>query len=96
MSAADKQRFDYLEGEIKKLNDQLAAEHEAELEEIRRGKDAAGFQAVGYGQAETLTPLFSAFNRAGFKPGEGATEIEFNYRTLTWSGSVDSADIASE
>lgn len=95
LNDADQKRFDYLETELRSINDQLTAAHDAELEEIRRGGNAE-FRPVGHAQGDQLTPLFSAFNRAGFKPGEGPTEIEFQYRTLTWSGSVDNADIAPQ
>jgi len=97
VSADDRDRFGYLETELEKVNEKLRQEHETELNEIRRAK-SEGFVNVAGGQEERLTPMFSQFARAGWKPGEaGSTgEIEFNYRTLTWSGSVDNADIASE
>jgi hypothetical protein len=92
LNDADAKRFDYLETQLRTINDSLQAQHDEELEEIRRG-GGAEFHPIGHAQADTLTPMFSAFNRAGFKPGEGPTEIEFSYRTLTWSGSVDNASI---
>jgi hypothetical protein len=90
----DRERMDYLETQLRTINETLKAEHESELREIRNfGPDTAGFSPVGAGQTERLSPLFNQFQRAGWKPNEGPTEIEFNYRTFTWSGSVDNADI---
>jgi hypothetical protein len=59
MSDADKDRFAFVEGEIKTINGALAEQHEAELAEIRSaGAVGDGYQSVGHqGDAARLSPL---------------------------------------
>lgn len=94
----DFSRMAYLQRELGEISDTLREQHESELAEIRRAGGVDGFHPVALGQADRLSPLFSEFQRAGWKPGEaGSTaEIDFQYRTLTWSGGAANADIQQQ
>jgi hypothetical protein len=81
-SSADKERGDYLDREIRTINDTLEGEHKRELEELRAGggSNGAEFKTVGYERS---------FRTAGFARGKPAELPWQEFRSITWTGSVD-------
>lgn len=92
VSDADKERFAFIEDEVKTIQSTLAKQHEAELTEIRSA-GGAGYQPVGHGEADRLSPMLAAFAAAGWEVGKPAVEIPFasvkEFRSLTMSASAD-------
>jgi hypothetical protein len=88
-SKQDIERRDYLFSEVEKINGGLAEVHRAELEEIRSGRSPNGFQATGLERSFAPEPLYTAFRSAGFARGERAEIPWQEFRSITWTGSVD-------
>jgi hypothetical protein len=88
-SKPDAERRDYLFSGVEKINKDLAEVHQAELEEIRSGRSASGFQATGLERSFAPEPLYKAFRSAGFARGERAEIPWQEFRSITWTGSVD-------
>jgi len=88
-SKPDAERRDYLFSEVEKINNGLQEVHRAELEEIRSGRSSNGFQATGLERSFAPEPLYTAFRSAGFARGERAEIPWQEFRSITWTGSVD-------
>src|SRR5215204_5078988 len=88
-SKDDVDRREHLWSAITKINDELAEQHRAELEEIRSGGSSNGFQATGLERSFAPEPLYKAFRSAGFARGERAEIPWQEFRSITWTGSVD-------
>ena len=92
----DNQRFEHLETELMSINSALEENHRRELEEIRQGRDGdgrpAGFKTAGYERTFAPEPLYRAFRSAGFARGERAEIPWQEFRSITWTGSVDTLD----
>jgi len=88
-SKPDAERRDYLFSGVEKINKDLAEVHQAELEEIRSGRSSNGFQATGLERSFAPEPLYKAFRSAGFARGERAEIPWQEFRSITWTGSVD-------
>ena len=90
-STEDKERGDYLDREIRAINDDLQAQHQRELEEIRRGSGntRSEFSTISYERSFAREPLYEAFRSAGFARGEPASIPWQEFRSITWTGSVD-------
>jgi hypothetical protein len=74
-------------------NGKLEQNHQRELEEIRSAR-ASGittneFKTVGYERSHAPEPLYEAFRHAGFGRGAPAEITWAEFRSLTWTGSVD-------
>lgn len=85
----DAQRRDHLIGQVERINEDLAAQHKRELEEIRSGGGNSKFSTTGYERSFSPEPLYQAFRSAGFARGEPAQIPWTEFRSITWTGSVD-------
>jgi hypothetical protein len=85
----DAERRDYLLDAVTKINGELQAQHDRELEEIRSGGSSNGFQGTGLERSFAPEPLYQAFRSAGFARGERAEIPWQEFRSITWTGSVD-------
>src|SRR5215211_1386845 len=87
----DQNRFDYCTREVEGINGQLQEQHKRELEEIRAGKAGSEFSTVssGYERSFAREPLYEAFRSAGFARGQKAELLWQEFRSITWTGSVD-------
>ena len=56
----DAERREYLLSSVEKINDELQAQHDRELEEIRSG-GSNGFQGTGLERSFAPEPLYQAF-----------------------------------
>ena len=91
-SPEDKERGDYLERELRTINGTLDDNHRRELEEIRAAGGDGGtreFGTVGYERSFAPEPLYQAFRSAGFARGKRAEIPWQEFRSITWTGSVD-------
>jgi hypothetical protein len=91
-SKPDAERREYLFSGVEKINKDLAEVHQAELEEIRSGRSSNGFQPTGLERSFAPEPLYKAFRSAGFARGERAEIPWQEFRSITWTGSVDNLD----
>jgi hypothetical protein len=86
----DAERRDYLISSVETINSELQAQHDRELEEIRSaGGSSNGFQGTGLERSFAPEPLYQAFRNAGFARGERAEIPWQEFRSITWTGSVD-------
>ena len=88
-SKPDAERRDYLLSSVTKINEELHEVHRAELEEIRSARGSNDFQATGLERSFAPEPLYKAFRSAGFARGERAEIPWQEFRSITWTGSVD-------
>jgi len=91
-SPEDKEWADYLERELRPINGTLDDNHRQELEEIRAAGRNGGtreFATVGYERSFAPEPLYQAFRSAGFARGKPAEIPWQEFRSITWTGSVD-------
>src|SRR5215211_6146199 len=87
----DQNRFDYCTREVEGINGQLQEQHKRELEEIRAGKAGSEFNTLsaGFERSFAREPLYEAFRSAGFARGKPAEILWNEFRSITWTGSVD-------
>ena len=93
-SHEDKERADYLERELRTLGATLQENHRREVEEIRGARRDGGslnveFSTIGYERSFAPEPLYEAFRSAGFARGKPAEIPWQEFRSITWTGSVD-------
>ena len=93
-SPQDNERANYLERELRSIGGTLEDNHRRELEEIRGarregGSSSAEFSTVGYERSFAPEPLYEAFRSAGFARGKPAEIPWQEFRSITWTGSVD-------
>ena len=85
----DAERRDYLLSSVEKINDELEAKHDRELEEIRSAAARTASRRTGLERSFAPEPLYQAFRTAGFARGEPAEIPWQEFRSITWTGSVD-------
>ncbi len=85
----DAERRDYLISSVETINSELQAQHDRELEEVRSAGGSNGFRGTGLERSFAPEPLYQAFRSAGFARGERAEIPWQEFRSITWTGSVD-------
>jgi hypothetical protein len=93
-SKADRDRLDYIGSEVDRIDNILQEGHNRELEEIRsagggNGRGTREVAVAGYERSFAREPLYEAFRSAGFARGKPAEIPWQEFRSITWTGSVD-------
>jgi hypothetical protein len=97
-SLDEKARWNEIEAEVIDINSELGAEHERELLEIRSGQGAGNgggpwmIEQTTMSRAHAREPLYEAFRKAGFARGKPAEVPWEEFRSITWTGSVDNVN----
>jgi hypothetical protein len=94
VSAEDEREYGRLERELKEITGELKSQHDPELEEIRSGggKGRLEVSQATMSRAFAREPLYEAFRSAGLARGKRAELPWEEFRSLTWTGSVDNLD----
>jgi hypothetical protein len=98
LSKTEQDRFEEVERQISSINGELQAGHEQELQEIRTGRGNGRFEISQATMAREFArePLYEAFRRAGFARGKPAEILWPEFRSITWTGSVDTSTSRGE
>jgi hypothetical protein len=94
LNDGEQRRFGEVEKQISEINGELQDQHERELQEVRTRGNGGGFEFPQAAMSRTFArePLYEAFRSAGFARGKSAEILWPEFRSITWTGSVDNVN----